>query len=110
MHRSMSRKDAWVASAILVSTLTSLCPANAQENHLGETPSQTAETVRPKSPRPAQHSNATTPTSEEGTVPTETNIATVAESTNSELEIADTRRLTLVIGQSKTVTLPAFAN
>jgi pilus assembly protein CpaC len=95
MHRRKNRMDEWVASAILVLSLSPAISANAQEGFL--------DRLKGKFTGSSNSMAATTQVA--SAQPTDDPAATPDDSATT---IAETRKVSLVMGQAKTIPFPEF--
>jgi pilus assembly protein CpaC len=102
MHPRISRSEAWIGCTILVLSVVP-SPAWAQENPTSTGFRRAVQTLGRALAGPEGKQVAERPQDEDDAPPSP------AKSTDPEQGVTDTRKLSLVISQSKTITLPEFA-
>ncbi len=98
MHRHMKSKEAWFVSVVLVCSINSIFTANAQESAM---PPRSRNAVRVQGVRVARADAGPVLASQESN----SEFATVSPAQEAPA-VVDSRKLYLVIGQTKTVRIP----
>src|SRR2546422_10479605 len=101
MHPCTMRMEAWIGSAILVLSLVPT-PASAQENTTPSGLRKAMQSLGRALTGPETQSAAERQDDEDAP-------PAAAKATEADQGATDTRKLSLVISQSKTITLPDFA-